>query len=60
MIFMDNKKRNRDEAATVKALFEISNAVNNTDNFNDLYAPIHESLKKILNLENFAVAVYNK
>jgi PAS domain S-box-containing protein len=57
---MDDNKRNRDEAGTVKALFEISNAVNNTDNFDDLYAPIHESLNKILNLENFAIAVYHK
>ena len=60
MIFMDNKKSNRDAAATVTALFEISNAVNNTDNFDDLYASIHKSLNKILNLENFAIAIYHK
>ena len=57
---MDNKKRNRDETATVKALFEISNAVNNTNNFDDLYASIHESLLKILNMENVAVALYHE
>ena len=57
---MDKNKKNRDEAATVKALLEISNAVNNTDNFDDLYAPLHESLEKILNLENFSIAVYHK
>ena len=60
MIFMDNKKSNRDEAATVTALVEISNAVNNTDNFDDLYASIHESLLKILNVENIAVALNHK
>jgi len=57
---MDYKKSNRDAAATVTALFEISNAVNNTDNIDDLYASIHKSLNKILNLENFAIAIYNK
>ncbi len=57
---MDNKESNRDAAATVTALFEISNAVNNTDNIDDLYASIHKSLSKILNLENFAIAIYHK
>ena len=60
MISMENKKSNKDAAATVTTLLEISNAVNNTDNFDDLYASIHESLNKILNLENFSIAIYHK
>ena len=51
---------NSDSDATVTALLEISNAVNNTDNLDDLYASIHESLNKILNLENFAIAIYHE
>jgi transcriptional regulator with GAF, ATPase, and Fis domain len=54
---MDNKIINRDEAATVTALVEISNAVNNTDDFGDLYASIYDSLLKILTVENIAVAL---
>jgi PAS domain S-box-containing protein len=50
----------RDVNATIKVLFEISNAVNNIDNLNELYASIHMSLNKILNLENFAIAIYNE
>ncbi len=46
--------------ATVTALFEISKAVNTTDCLDDLYAAIHISLDKILNLENFAVVIYHK
>ncbi len=57
---MDNKKSNRDAADTVNELFKISNAVNNTDNFDDLYATIHESLNKIFKLENLSIAVYHK
>lgn len=45
---------------TVRALFEISNAVNTTDCLDDLYPAIHISLDKILNLENFAVVIYHQ
>jgi len=55
---MDDKN-NRDAAATVMALFEISHAVNNLENLEDLYASIHASLRKVLNLENAAVAIYH-
>jgi len=57
---MDFKKDTRDMTATVRALFEISNAVHTTDCLDDLYAAIHISLKKILNLENFAVVLYHR
>ncbi|RJX30475.1 MAG: translation initiation factor IF-2 [Desulfarculus sp.] len=57
---MNSKKDTRDMTTTVRALFEISNAVNTTDCLDDLYAAIHMSLKKILNLENFAVVIYHR
>ena len=57
---MNSKKDTRDMTATVRALFEISNAVHTTDCLDDLYAAIHISLKKILNLENVAVVIYHR
>lgn len=56
---MDDKKGTIDAAATIRTLFEISNAVNNTENLDDLYKSIHFSLNKILNLENFAIVMYH-
>jgi len=56
---MDNKKNTRDPATTVTALFEISHAISNLESLEDLYASIHTSLRKVLNLENFAVALYH-
>lgn len=57
---MNHHDCSRDVSTTVQALFEISNAVNSTDNLDELYASIHTSLNKILSLENFAVALYHK
>jgi len=57
---MNNDDCSRDVSSTVKVLFEISNAVTSTDNLDELYASIHNSLKKILNLENFAIAIYHE
>ncbi len=57
---MENIKNDRNASATVNTLFEISSAVNKTENFYDLYASIHESLNKILNIENFAIALYHE
>ena len=53
----ENNLDNRDAAAIVTALFEISNAVNNTDNLDDLYASIHQSLGKIIDVSNFFIAL---
>jgi PAS domain S-box-containing protein len=39
--------------------FEISNAVNTTDDLNELYKSIHTSLKKILPLPNFFISIVN-
>ena len=57
MIHMKKSKHNHDSAATVTALLEISNAVNNTDNLDDLYASIHKSLEQIIDVSNFFIAL---
>ena len=56
---MDSTDCRRDVNETVKVLFEISNAVNNIDDLDDLYASIHVSLGKIMNVKNFAIAIYH-
>ena len=56
MIHIENKINNKDTAAIVKALFEISNAVSNTGNLDELYASIHKSLKQILDVSNLFIA----
>ena len=53
----ENDLNNRDAAAIVTALIEISNAVSNTDNLDDLYASIHESLGKVIDVSNFFIAL---
>lgn len=57
---MNNNDCSRNVDITIQVLFEISNAVTGTDNLDELYASIHISLNKILNLENFAIAIYHK
>jgi PAS domain S-box-containing protein len=57
---MANKKYSRDIDAIIAVLFEISNAVASTDDLDELYESIHASLKKKLNLKNFAIAIYHK
>ncbi len=46
--------------ATTRVLFEISSAVSNLENLDDLYASIHASLTKILNLESFGIAIHHE
>ena len=43
-----------------KALYNISNAVNTTDNINDLYIKIRFFLGDIIDVTNFFVALYDK
>ncbi|NOX33799.1 MAG: response regulator [Deltaproteobacteria bacterium] len=50
----------RDADKTIRVLFEISNAVNNTFNIDELYKAIHQILGKILNVDNFFIAIHNK
>jgi PAS domain S-box-containing protein len=54
-----NEKR-RDLARTIEVLFEISNAVTHTRNLNELYWEIHQSLDKILNVNNFFIALFHE
>jgi len=57
MISMENKKSNRDAAATVTALFEISNAVHRSENLSQLFERIHHTLKQIIDVSNFFIAI---
>ena len=57
---MDTTKSNGNTASTIQALLEISSAVANIENLDDLYAFIHASLNRIFNLTNFAVAIYHE
>ncbi|MCP4687703.1 MAG: GAF domain-containing protein [Desulfobacterales bacterium] len=43
-----------------KVLFDISNAVHTTFNLDELYKAVHESLNRILNTENFYIALHDK
>ena len=43
----------RKSEETNRVLFEISNAVNTTRNLNELYASIHLSLGRIIDVTNF-------
>ncbi len=57
---METTVNGRDAARTIQVLFEISSAVNNTVNLDELYRAIHVSLGKIMDAENFAIALYHK
>jgi PAS domain S-box-containing protein len=50
----------RDDAKTLEVLFEISEAVTHTRNLNELYKVIHLSLGKILNADNFYIALHHE
>jgi signal transduction histidine kinase/DNA-binding response OmpR family regulator len=41
-------------------LFRISNAVNTTENLNELFKSIHQSLGRIVDAQNFFIALYDK
>ena len=57
MILLDNKKNNRDAATTVTALLEISNAVHRSENLSQLFEIIHHTLKRIIDVSNFFIAI---
>lgn len=42
-----------------QTLYEISNAVNTTEDLNQLYQKIHQSLSNILDVTNFYIAMYD-
>ena len=43
-----------------RAMFSIANAVNTTENLDDLYRSIHLILGRIIDTENFAIALYDE
>ena len=43
-----------------RTLFAISNAVNITENLNELYRSLHQSLQKVIDADNFYIALYHK
>ena len=53
-------KKERDDARTLEVLFEISEAVSITRNPDELYRVIHKSLGRILNVENFHIALHHE
>ena len=63
---MENVADNGKELCTktadkaLEVFFEISNAVNATTNLDELYKAIHKALGRILNVNNFAIALYNQ
>ena len=50
----------RDDAKTLEVLFEISEAVTHTLNLDELYRVIHIALGKILNADNFYIALHHE
>ena len=42
-----------------KVLFSIANAVNTTDNLDELYESIHKTLDSIINVANFIIGIYD-
>jgi PAS domain S-box-containing protein len=54
------KYQKRDLAGTIAVLFEISDAVTHTRNLPELFRVIHRSLDKILNVDNFFIALLDE
>jgi PAS domain S-box-containing protein len=48
------------EERFLAVLFQISNAVNSTQNLDELYRSIHGSLQNILDVTNFLIALYDE
>lgn len=44
----------------LQTLFKISNAVNTTDNLDDLFISIHQALEDVIDVTNFAIGLYDK
>ncbi|MCG8332896.1 MAG: GAF domain-containing protein [Proteobacteria bacterium] len=57
-IILNHQEQKRAEMIN-KALFNISNAVNATDDLDDLYRSIHKSLQLVLNADIFFIALYD-
>ncbi len=55
-----SRQKKRDLARTIEVLFEISQAVTQTRNLDELYKVIHHSLDKIFNVDNFFIALLDE
>jgi len=59
-----DRKRSEEELIlqeqNIRTLFQISNAVNTTENLAELYKSIHTSLIGILDVTNFYISIYDK
>ncbi len=54
-----NSQDQRSLEKTIAVLYEISNAVSHTRDLGELYGVIHNSLNKILRVENFFIALHD-
>ena len=52
--------KERDDARTLEVLFEISEAVSTTRNLDELYQVMHKALGRILNVDNFYIALHHE
>ena len=59
MIAVDVTERRKAEN-TNRALFQISNAVNQTRNLHEFYGSIHKVLKTVMDLPNFYIAIHDR
>ncbi|MEH0022163.1 MAG: GAF domain-containing protein [Desulfobacter sp.] len=53
-------REKRDDSKTLEVLYEISQAVYDTRNLDELYQNIHQALKTILTVENFYIALHHE
>jgi PAS domain S-box-containing protein len=58
-MFRDISKR-KQTAEVQQTLFDISNAVNITNNLHELYYSIHHLLKSVIDVTNFYISLYNE
>ncbi len=58
-IIRNNQKRKRAELLS-SAIFNISNAVSSTEDLDELFSVIHDSLKPVLEVQNFGVGLYDE
>jgi two-component system, sensor histidine kinase and response regulator len=57
---LKSKKELKNSEKLASTLFKISNAINTTDNLDDLYKSIHKSLNNIIDATNFYIALYDR
>lgn len=58
----NNQIKSRDIRSThktIEVMIEIADAVNRTENLDQFYKAIHKSLSKIINVDNFFIAIYH-